>query len=231
MEQIKHVIANMSDSTDIERRNRALVAFTILTGARDSATVSFKLKHIDLLHGCVKQDAREVKTKFSKTFTTYFFPIEGDAHRIFADWVQYLRNEKFWGNDDPLFPTTRVVIGESGEFEVDGIDKKHWSNATPIRKIFREAFEGASLLYFTPHSFRHTLARLGEILCNTAEEFKAWSQNLGHEGVLTTFFSYGEVGEYRQGEIIQGLCIKKPIASVGADEIAEAVVSKLREQK
>jgi len=168
MEQIKHVIASMPDNTDIERRNRALVAFTILTGARDSAIASFKLKHIDLIHGCVKQDAREVKTKFSKTFTTYFFPIDGDAHSIFAEWVQYLRNKKFWGNEDPLFPATRVVIGKTGEFEVDGIDKKHWSNATPIRKVFREAFEGASLPYFTPHSFRHTLACLGEGLCNTA---------------------------------------------------------------
>jgi len=50
--------------TDIERRNRALIAFTILTGARDSAIASIKLKHIDLIHRGVKQDAREVKTKF-----------------------------------------------------------------------------------------------------------------------------------------------------------------------
>jgi integrase/recombinase XerD len=34
-----------------------------------------KLKHVVLTEGCVHQDAREVKTKFSKTFTTYFFPV------------------------------------------------------------------------------------------------------------------------------------------------------------
>ena len=117
--------------------------------------------------------------------------------------MQYLRDDKLWGNDDPLFPATRVSIGKTGEFEADGIDKKH--------KIFREAFEKANLPYFTPHSFRHTLACLGESLCNTAEEFKAWSQNLGHEGVLTTFFSYGTVGVHRQGEIIQKLGIKKQL--------------------
>lgn len=227
--QINHVLATMPYNTDIERRNRALIAFTILTGARDSAIASIKLKHIDPIHGCVKQDAREVKTKFSKTFTTYFFPIEGDAHRIFTEWVKYLRDHKLWGNNDPLFPATRVIVGKSGEFEVDGIDKKHWSNAAAIRKIFCEAFEGASLPYFSPHSFRHTLARLGESLCNTAEEFKAWSQNLGHEGVLTTFFSYGAVGEHRQGEIIQQLGIKKSTSASAADEIAEAVARKLRE--
>ena len=38
----------MPMKTEIERRDRALVAFTILTGARDSAIVSFRLKHIDV---------------------------------------------------------------------------------------------------------------------------------------------------------------------------------------
>ena len=36
LDQIKHVINTMPTETDIERRNRALVAFTLLTGARDS---------------------------------------------------------------------------------------------------------------------------------------------------------------------------------------------------
>jgi hypothetical protein len=34
---------------------------------------------------------------------------------------------------------------------------------------------------------------------------KAWSQNLGHENVLTTFSSYGDVARHRQAEIIRAL--------------------------
>jgi integrase/recombinase XerD len=64
---------------------------------------------------------------------------------------------------------------------------------------------GAGLPYFNPHSFRKTLAQLGEKLCRTPEQFKAWSQNLGHEKVLTTFSSYGEVAVERQREIIREL--------------------------
>jgi hypothetical protein len=30
-------------------------------------------------------------------------------------------------------------------------------------------------------------------LSGNPEEFKAWSQNLGHDGVLTTFSSYGPI--------------------------------------
>jgi integrase len=85
------------------------------------------------------------------------------------------------------------------------LGRKHWSTATPIRTIFRQAFEGAGLPYFNPHSLRKTLARLGEQTCKTAEEFRAWSQNLGHEKVLTTFTSYGAVRSDRQGEIIRNL--------------------------
>jgi integrase len=59
----------------------------------------------------------------------------------------------------------------------------------------------AGLSYFNPHSFRKTLAQI----CKTPEEYKAWSQNLGHENVLTTFSSYGDVARHRQAEIIRAL--------------------------
>ena len=76
---------------------------------------------------------------------------------------------------------------------------------SPIREIFRYAFEQSGLPYFHPHSFRKTLAQLGERVCRSPEEFKALSQNLGHEHVMTTFTSYGEVSGHRQAELIRSL--------------------------
>ncbi len=228
LEQIKHVISRMPIGNEIERRNRALVAFTLLTGARDSAIASLKLKHVDLIDGCVNQDAREVKTKFSKTFTTYFFPVGGEALEIVTEWVSYLRKERLWGNDDPLFPATHVTLGPDRQFTAAGLARKPWSNASPIRKIFREAFANAGLPYFHPHSFRNTLAHVGEKICKTPEQFKAWSQNLGHEKVLTTFVVYGEIEHHRQGEIIRSLAMPQMSVPSDADEIAEAVYKKLR---
>lgn len=195
----------MPANAEIERRDRALIAFTILTGARDQATASIKLKHIDLDQGRIIQDARQVNTKFSKTFTTWFFPVGDALLQVVIDWVNYLRQEKLWGVDDPLFPATKIVVGASRHFEVSGLDRKHWGSAGPIRKIFKDAFTGADLPYFNPHSFRKTLAQLGEKLCRTPEQFKAWSQNLGHDRVLTTFSSYGEVASERQRDIIREL--------------------------
>ena len=65
--------------------------------------------------------------------------------------------------------------------------------------------DAAGLPCFNPHSFRNTLARLGEQVCRTPEAFKAWSQNLGHEQVLTTFTSYGAVAPHRQAEIMRSV--------------------------
>lgn len=204
-QQIRGALAVMPDGTEIERRNRALIAFTLLTGVRDGALASLKLKHVDLVAAKVVQDAREVSTKFSKSFTTWFFPVGDDIRGIVEEWVTHLRNQKLWGGDDPLFPATAVVNGIGLKFEVSGLARRHWSNTGPIRAIFRDAFTLAGLTYFNPHSFRKTLAQLGERVCRTPEELKAWSQNLGHEDVMTTLRSYGEVPSLRQAEIIRDL--------------------------
>ena len=230
LEQIRHVLAVMPTGSEIERRNQALIAFTLLTGARDGAIASLKLKHIDVAEGKLDQDAREVNTKFSKTFTTFFLPVGDYVHAIVAQWVKYLLTEKLWGPDDPLFPATQVALGQTHQFEACGLARRHWTNAGPIRAIFREAFERAGTPYANPHSFRATLAGLGEKLCKSPEEFKAWSQNLGHEGVLTTFTSYGEVSRERQARIISSLNNPEERDSdlPGVEKVLEAALAATR---
>ena len=230
LEQVKRVISLMPHETLLQRRNRALVAFTLLTGARDSAIASLKLKHVDQRSRSVFQDAREVNTKASKTFVTYFFPVGDEIDQIFWEWVTYLREELLFGNDDPLFPKTETRLGQTGMFEPTGVQRNHWRTTTPIRKVFREAFALADLPYFNPHSFRKTLVQLAQTLCRSPEEYKAWSQNLGHEGVLTTFYSYGEVQPTRQAEILSGFGKYRqepPLRDFNA--LVEAVVGRLGE--
>jgi len=217
LEQIQQVLEAMPAATSIERRDRALIAFAILTGARDNALASLKIKHADMARRRVVQDAREVRTKRAKTITSYFFPVGDEIESIATDWLDYLTTVEGFGPDDPLFPKTRIALGESGLFEAVGLEREHWNDAAAIRRIFREAFEAAGLPYFHPHSLRHTLAALGERLCRSPEDFKAWSQNLGHEKVLTTFTSYGAVAEGRQGEIMTSLGLKPATADPKVD--------------
>ncbi|WPZ04242.1 tyrosine-type recombinase/integrase [Blastomonas marina] len=205
LEQVHHVINSMPAETDIEKRNRALIALAVLTGARAGALASLKLKHLDLEQGSIFQDARDVNTKNSKTFTTWFCPVGGDARSIVTDWCEHLRTVLMWSEDDPLFPKTAIGLGKEGGFEAVGLERGHWSSTGPIRAIYKAAFSAAGLPYFNPHCFRDTLVQLGERICTTPEQFKAWSQNIGHESVLTTFTSYGTVPAARQAELIRGL--------------------------
>ena len=229
LEQINRVLDVMPTTTLINRRDRALIAFTLLTGARDSATASAKLKHIDLVEKSFYQDAREVKTKFSKTFKTYFFPVGYHIHQIVIDWVNELHTELLWGGDDPLFSKSAVTQVDNYQFKVSGLARAHWSTANSIRGIFKAAFTNAGLPYFNPHLFRDTITRLGQKICTSPEVFKAWSQNLGHEKVSTTFTSYGEVEVERQGELIRGLSNTNDEDSDHINQIAEAVARKLED--
>lgn len=223
IEQIRHVLGTLPDGTAIEKRDRAIIAFTLLTGARDDAIASLHVDHVDLKRRTVFQDARTVRTKNRKTFTSAFFPVGADVETIVLDWVQYLKAEELFGSSDPLFPATRVEVGPEGGFHAAGLSRRHWKDAGAIRKIFRRSFEAAGLPYFHPHSLRHTLTRLGERICRTPEEFKAWSQNLGHEHVSTTLTSYGAVASHRQTEIIAGLRDRISAASPEGEPDAETI--------
>ena len=205
LEQMHHVLTAMPVGSDQDRRGRALIAFAMLTGARADALASFKLKHVDLERCAVVQDARDVRTKFSKTFTTWFFPVGGHALAIVTDWIDWLRRERQWGDDDPLFPATQMALGDEGGFVAAGFLRHGWTTTQPIRDAFKAGCEAATLPYFNPHSLRDMLARLGERLCDTPEAFKAWSQNLGHNDVMTTLTSYGQVPAHRQAELNKGL--------------------------
>jgi integrase len=205
LEQVLHVIRSMPATTAIEQRNRALIAFTLLTGCRDRALVSLKLKHVDLENRSVNFDAREVKTKFRKSFTTFFMPVGDDVREIFETWVATLTTEHLWGPTDPLFPAPRMEIDSAGAFRAVGLQREHWTTANAVRRIFLDAFRAAGLPYFHPHSLRHTLGQLGLKISRSPEHLKAWSQNYGHESMLTTLMSYSKVPTDRQGEIMREL--------------------------
>lgn len=202
LEQIHHVLDTMPTATVLDRRDRALIAFTLLSGARDDAIASLKIRHVNLDKRRVDQDAREVRTKNRKSFVSWFFPVCREVELIVTSWIEELKTDHLFGPDNPLFPATKVDVDGNGHFAPVGIKREGWSSAAAIRRIFKERFEAAGLPYFNPHSFRNTLVQLGEKQCRTPEEFKAWSQNLGHEQVLTTLASYGAVARDRQREIM-----------------------------
>jgi integrase len=210
LEQVRAVIGGAPSDTVIERRNRALITFVMLTGIRDRALVSLSLRHVDLSKSppLVRQEPDRVQTKFAKAINTYFFPLGGDLKEIVVSWIDELQKEHLFGPNNPLFPKTKMTQGGDKSFRAAGIEPAHWSDASPVRAIFREAFVRAGLPYFPPHSLRHTLGHLMQTMCRTPEQIRAWSQNLGHENIATTLTSYGRIDPHRQGAIIGAISLE-----------------------
>jgi integrase len=200
--QMEALIAAMPISTIIERRNRAIVALIVLTGARDNAVASLRIGDLDMGERLLFHDSRHVRTKFRKSFSTWFFPVGDQFVDILDAWVREVSDQHGGDPAATLFPKTETHFGREGASLEPRLGSGGWANADPIRKIFKEACSNAELPDFKPHSIRHMLARIGQERAKTAEELKAWSQNLGHENMLTTFTSYGTVPEYRQKKVI-----------------------------
>jgi len=223
--QVELVLSSMPTDSPLERRNRAVVAYAVVTGARVAALASFRLGDINIDESFVDQDARHVRTKFSKTFRTFLMPVSEIAMSIAKDWHVELSDDPTRGPHDPLFPATEMRLSGEGIFTPIGLTRSPWSTTGPIREIFQVAFAAAGLPYFNPHSIRDMLVRHIMALNLPTETLKCWSQNLGHLGLLTTLTSYGAVPTHRQGELIrQGL----PDANVGADgPLNETVIAEV----
>jgi hypothetical protein len=49
-------------------------------------------------------------------------PTSKDIRQVFVDWVAFLREQKGFGPEDPLFPKSKVAPGEDLEFRAVA----HW---------------------------------------------------------------------------------------------------------
>lgn len=203
IEQLRHVLAAMPSETEIERRDRAVFAVIMLTGARDNAVASLRLRHVDLNRAMIVQDPATVRTKASKLIESVFLPLGEEVERAFTDWVAYLRSDLLYGPDDPVFPQTATRIDPVRGPVAEELKRAIWSNAAPIRAIFKRAFTTAGLPYFSPHRVRSSIVEFAWRTCRTPEEFKAFSQNLGHSHVATTLASYGTIPLHRQRELVR----------------------------
>jgi integrase len=214
MEQLRQVIQAMPADTPAQRRDRVMIPALLLSGVRDGALISLRLKHVDIASKRVFQDAREVKTKFSKTNMVDWFPVGDDMEAILIDWINELRSLGA-GDDDPLIPTApfKPWFGQA-KIELDFL-----ATAAPVRKVLKKATAAAGIPYFKPHAIRATVARRFDEWATSPKELKALSQNLSHEHIGTTFKYYGNLEDDKKCEIISG--IRERQNSPVDNEIAE----------
>lgn len=199
-----HAFQAMSDRSELDRRDKAMFAFVMITGARVGAVSSLRLKHINLVDGFVFQDGREVRTKAGKSIKTWFFPMNPDYLECFTAWVSYLRNDKMFGPEDALFPQPerRLV---NGKFVFDSLSRDIYANGSKVNEVVKAAIAQVQMHTYGAHSIRKTLGQeMSDRELPLAAQ-KAWSQNLGHESFTTNTSSYLPVSDQLQGDLIKGL--------------------------
>lgn len=210
VEIIEAAIEAMPDVTDIEKRNRALFAFGALTAARVGAVISLKRKHFDARRMLVMQEPREVNTKASKRIDTFLIPVSDMIEGVFLDWVTHYDTVLKFGPEDPLFPNTKMGHDNERLFRPEGLRRDHWATAGPLREVYKAAFAAADLPCYNPHSFRNMMVEEMYQRGLSIPAFKAGSQNLGHESVLTTLNSYGKIPLEEQGRLIRAAFATPP---------------------
>lgn len=213
-EQLRLMLEKMPANSPAQRRDRAMLAALFLFGVRDGALISLRLKHVDVDRKQVFQDAREVKTKFSKTSIVDWFPVGHDIERIVIEWLEELKGMGA-GEDDPLFPTApfKPWMGRHS------IELEFLTTAAPVRQVLRKAAAAAGVPYFKPHAIRSTVAKLCDEWASSLRDMKALSQNLGHEQISTTSKYYGDVEPDLKQELFRKMREKQ--RNPGASDIGE----------
>ena len=202
IDDILPVIQQMPSRTDIQQRNRALVALQTLCGMRieELATVLLGNLKFDKLanNWFIYITPRNMKVKFAKTRHAYFMPWGDDIKNIVVDWATKLRALGF-DDKSPLFPVTSTSFGKQAK--LDPTNSQNCIKSQTIRDIFKTAFLSAGLPVYRVHSFRHTIARWAETH-GSPEFFNSVSQSLGHSSVQTTFYNYGTLPPSKIGKVL-----------------------------
>lgn len=219
---------------EIDRRDKALIAFTALSGMRDRAIITLPINCFDVQKLVVYQDpTKGVHTKFSKSIITTIFRFDKELLEYILDWQKYLTEEKLFTGENPLFPSTLIELESevNHSFTAKGVEPIFWKNAGAMRKIFQNRAKETEVDYFSPHKFRHFAINEAQKYVNNAEELKAVSQNVGHENLTTTFFGYGAIDNFRVTEIIGNMNFEKKERKTKLDkETIEKLKDLLSEQ-
>ncbi len=191
-----------------ERRMRAIFAFAFLTGLRADALITVRLKHVKGDERRVIHDGSEMRTKNGKSFIVNWFPRTAPFEAVVLEWLSEVTALGL-GADDALFPEMKGL--ETAPRPVRSAIPP-MKTAGAVTEAFKRACEGRKISY-SPHSARHTLVNLGDQLCRTAEERKAWSLNLGHATEAVTWEHYGKVDGDRKDEIFESFDAEAPATS------------------
>ncbi len=192
-ENIITTIRAMPDTSDKERRDKAIISIQALCGLRIGELRTLKMESLINEGGqyFIYVSPRNMNVKFAKTRQANFMPLPDDIIANVIEWHAYLKTLGFKDNA-PLFPVVDNRFTETNLLR-QTLQKDEIKSDTTIRNVFKKAFECAGLKYLNPHSFRHTITRYAQF--QSPAFLNAVRQSLGHSSIDTTLSSYGRLSD------------------------------------
>lgn len=202
-QHVLDLVNSIHGNTEIDMRDRALFAFTLLSGMRIDSIRTLPLECFDLDQRLVFADPRKgVRTKFGKSMVISLMIFNDTLMECIKLWKSYL-DAKF-KQSDPLFPRAKSFKEPDclSYSESTDVEPSFFESISSLHKIFKDRSDQIHLKYYSPHSYRHLAVSLALKYCKTGKEIKAISQNFGHEYVATTFMNYGNMQQTELSEAL-----------------------------
>lgn len=197
LEYVQQLCSSIKIDDCYARRDRALIAFTFMSGARIDSIISLSISCFNPETLRIDMDPKNgVKTKFSKYIPGKLFEFDKDLLKYVLDWYSYLLKIGFTPKD-PLFPKTKMIATEDkySFSKSDQLSKEYWESTAGARNIFSARAKDANLKKYAPHNYRHGFILHVLPFVTSGDQLKALSQTFGHESVKTTLQHYGNFSD------------------------------------
>ena len=176
-------IISFPEETILDKRDKAILTFLYLSGARVGAVATATIKSFDEKRRIFFQDPLEgIKTKRSKHIISILLKFDKKYYECIRSWINFLKVECGFRGIDPLFPVVKDVV------------KKNFMNGEgDYRKMIAKRCRDVSLPEYHPHAFRHAHIYKALSYVRNGWQFRALSQNVGHESMMTILEKYAKM--------------------------------------
>lgn len=211
LEDCIRLMDSIKEKDDIADRDRAIISFLLCSGVRIKTLITLPLKAFDEDKLIIDQNPQfGVHTKFGIRNRSKLIIHDNRLLPPILNHVKYLKHEKHFTPDDPLFPKTvcRYKPGTNSKPQKH-LEPEFWrSTSSPVRMLRKRA-KVAGLPFFPVHTYRHLAVILAIDMAREPKEVKAVSQNFGHKKVITTMFSYYRLSDPEKFKILERLDNKR----------------------
>lgn len=226
-------LIDFPENNVIDRRDKALLCFLLLSAGRIDAIRTAPIGSFNTTNYDFIQDPQlGMKTKYSKYIDSTLFRFKQEYIDIIVNWVNLLIKDYKFDKSAPLFPKITIDFKDTSKYIVT---KEFYKKQGSISSILRKRFKNIGQKRFSAHKFRHLALDTAFGLIRSGKQFKAISQNVGHESMTTALKHYANMAPHEYKEIIRNIVPddseERLIKDISTKELSEILAKRLANER